>query len=61
MYENIKEICKDKKIPMSKVEKDLGFGKGYISKLATSSPSVSNATKIAEYLNVPLEKLIEER
>lgn len=60
MYENIKRICNDKKIPMSKVEKDLGFGKGYISKLVTSSPSVNNAVKIAEYLNVPLKELIKK-
>lgn len=31
--ENVKAICKERKIPISKLEKDLGFANGYISQL----------------------------
>lgn len=59
MVEKIKGICKKRKIAISKLEEDLGFTKGYIYKLEKSSPSVDNAKKIADYLNVPIDKLVE--
>lgn len=59
MYNKIKEFCKSKKISINKMEQDLGFAKGYISKLNNSSPSVANAKKIADYLHVNINKLIE--
>lgn len=31
--EIVKNICKERKIPISKLEKDLGFSNGYISQL----------------------------
>lgn len=58
IHREIKEVCKIRKIPIYKLEEDLGFSKGYISKLTTSNPSVNNAIKIANYLEVPLEQLI---
>ncbi len=31
--ERVKAICKGRKIPISRLEKDLGFGNGYIGQL----------------------------
>ena len=31
--ERVRQICKSKKIPISKLEKDLGYSNGYISQL----------------------------
>ena len=31
--ERVKNICKERKIPISKLEKELGFSNGYISQL----------------------------
>ena len=31
--ERVKEICKERKIPISKVERDLGYANGYIGQL----------------------------
>lgn len=59
MYEKIKLICKSKKVTISQLERDLGFAKGYISKLNNSSPSFERVQKIADYLNVSIKNFIE--
>lgn len=59
MHKKIKELCKEKKISINQMEQDLGFSKGYISKLDNSIPSVTNAKKIADYLNVSINDLME--
>lgn len=57
MHKKIKAICKKKNISICQLEKDLGFAKGYISKLSKSSPSIDNAMKIARYLDVDVNEL----
>ena len=58
MYQKIKELCKEKKVSINKLEQDLGFARGYVSKLNTSSPSIENAKKIADYLDVDILSLL---
>lgn len=58
MYQRIKELCKQNKISVNKLEQDLGFSKGYVCKLNVSSPSVENAKKIADYLKVDINALL---
>ena len=55
----IKFLCKEKNIPLYKLEDDLGFARGYISKIDKSSPTVKNAKKIAEYFGITVSDLIE--
>ena len=43
---------------MNKLETDLEFGKGYISKLGKSTPNVTKLRKIADYFGVSLDYLI---
>lgn len=59
MYERIKKICKDKKIPVYKLEQDLGFSKGSICKWGATSPSFERVKKVAEYLKVDVNELIK--
>ena len=56
--ERIQEILKERSISSVRLEQDLGFGKGYISKLDKASPSVENILKIADYLNVSIDYLL---
>ena len=56
--EYIKQICKEKNIPISRLERDLGFSNGYIRNMKHRTLSAERASKIAEYLQVPVEKLI---
>lgn len=60
IYDKIKEIASEKGISIYRIEKDLDLGNGAISKWNTSSPSATTLNSIANYLNVRLERLLEE-
>lgn len=54
----IKELCKKNKISVNKLETDLGFGTGYVSKLDKSTPNVKKIKLIADYFNVSVDYLM---
>lgn len=58
LKERIKSLCKNSGISMNKLEEELGFAKGYISKLDKSNPNSSKLQKIADFFNVTLDYLI---
>ena len=57
MKERIKELCRGKGISVNKLEEELGFAKGYISKLGKTNPSSQKLKQIADYFGVSLEYL----
>ena len=56
----VKALCKNKKIPISKLERELGFANGYIGQLKKGSFPDDRLIKIAAYLDVPLSDLTGE-
>lgn len=58
LRDTIKELCKIRKISVNKLEMDLGFAKGYVSKLDKSTPNSAKLQSIAEYFNVSLDFLM---
>ena len=60
LYNNVKRVCKEKGIPISKVENDLGFPRSSICKWNENEPGIRKVQKVADYLQVPIEKLLEE-
>lgn len=54
----IKDLCKKRNISINRVEIDLGFARGYISKLDKSVPNSAKLQKIADYFNVSLDYLM---
>lgn len=50
--ERIKQLCKQRGIPISKLEKDLGFANGYIGQLRKGVLRSDRLNVIAEYLQV---------
>lgn len=56
--ERVKVICKGRKLAISKLEKDLGFGNGYISQLRKGMFPADRLAKIAAYLSVSEEYLL---
>ena len=58
LKKRVQELCKSKNITSQQLELDLGFGKGYVSKLNSSVPNVSKIQQIADYLSVPLDFLL---
>ncbi len=58
LKERIKALCKKQGISMNKLEDELGFGKGYISKLGTSHPNARKLQQIADFFGVSLDYLL---
>lgn len=56
--ERVKTICKERKIPISKLESDCGFANGYIGQLRKGVFPDDRILKIAEYLNVSVDYLM---
>ena len=52
--ELVLKLCKDRKIPVSHLERDLGFSNGYIGGLRKGSIPYDRACKIADYFGVPV-------
>ena len=55
--ERVKTICKERKIPISKLESDCGFSNGYIGQLRKGTFPNDRLLVISEYLNVSTEYL----
>lgn len=58
LKERIKNLCKENGITVNKLEKTLGFGTGYVSKLDISVPNTSKIKLIADYFNVSVDYLM---
>jgi transcriptional regulator with XRE-family HTH domain len=55
--ERLEELCDGKKIALSKVEKDLGFSVGYLSKINNHAISSEKLYKVASYFDVSMDYL----
>lgn len=54
--ERIKQICKERKIPISKLEKDCGFANGYIGQLRKGTMPDDRLNIVSNYLDLsPIE------
>ena len=56
--ELILKICKDRKIPISRLEKELGYGNVYIKQLRKGTVPSDRAVEIANYLQIDLQYLL---
>ena len=56
--ERVKAICKERNIPISKIERDLGYANGYIGQLKKGVFPADRLQDIAEYLGVSSEYLL---
>lgn len=55
-YEVISSLCKERKIAITALEKELGFGHGSITRLKKGgSMSFARLQKVADYFNVPID------
>ena len=58
LYDNVKAICKERNITISRLEAELGFPRSSIRKWNTNEPGVGKVKKVADYLKVNIERLI---
>lgn len=58
LYERIETLRKSKNISQGKLEKELGFSNGSISKWKNSTPTTERLQKLADYFGVTVEYLL---
>lgn len=56
--ERVKAICKERKIAISKLERDLGYANGYIGQLRKGTFPADRLSDIAAYLSVSPDYLL---
>ena len=56
--EFVRSLCRERKIPISKIEKDLGYGNGYFNVKKQTKLPYNRAVEIAEYLSVSPELIL---
>lgn len=56
--DRVKQICRYRKIPISRLEKDLGFANAYISQIRTGNFRSDRLVAIADYLGISTEYLL---
>lgn len=55
--ENLKMLCKERKITFAKIEKELGYGNGSLAK--AESISAQRLYEIAKHLDVSMESIVD--
>lgn len=50
----VRDVCSEKKIAVSKLERELGFSNGYLNPKKMSAIPYERAVVIANYLNIPV-------
>lgn len=60
ILDNISKIATEKKIPISKIERDCGISNGTIRKWNDVEPSAVKLKKVADYLKVKVDKLLRD-
>lgn len=60
LYYNVKNICQERHISIGQLEKELGFSNGSICKWNDNEPGIRKVQKVADYLGVSIEKLLED-
>lgn len=58
--ERVRAICKNKKIPIVKIEEDLHFGNGYLNPKKIQNIPSDRLQMISEYLNVPISEIMDD-
>lgn len=56
--EFVRALCQERKIAISKLEKDLGYGNGYFNAKKQAKIPYDRAVEIAEYLSVSPELIL---
>ena len=61
LYDNVKRLCEEKGISILSLEKALEFPRSSICKWNENEPGIRKVQKVADYLGVSIEELLEER
>lgn len=59
LYNKIKKIARDRKVSIYRIERDTDMSNGTISKWNESHPEARNLKKVADYLEVSMDELLD--
>lgn len=59
LFDNVRALCNERNIAISKLEDDLGFPRSYICKWNKNEPGIRKVQKVAGYLGVTIEELLK--
>lgn len=54
----VRTVCKERNIPVSRLEKDCGFSNGYLNPKKITRLPYDRAKQIAAYLNIPVDTIL---
>ena len=54
----VRELCQQRKIPVSQLEKDCGFANGYLNPKKLAKIPYDRAQRIADYLGISVSKIL---
>ena len=60
IYDNVKTICEERGISIAALEREIGFARSTIQKWNENEPGVRKVQKVADFLGVPMEELLED-
>ena len=58
LYANIVELCKEKGIPIARLEKECGLGNATVKGWETGNPRVDTLKAVADYFGVSIDYLL---
>ncbi|MBE6917988.1 MAG: helix-turn-helix transcriptional regulator [Ruminococcaceae bacterium] len=58
LLENIRRLCSKKPVSIARLERETGISNGTIARWDTSSPTVENVQKVAEFFGVTVDELL---
>ncbi len=60
ILKQIRRMCTEKRITISKLERDLGFGNGTIRNWDVANPGSGKLKAVADYFGVTVDELLKE-
>lgn len=60
ILDSIKRLCRERKVNITTLEKEVGLGFGTVYKWGKVSPSVDNLKLVADYFGCTVDELLKE-
>lgn len=61
IYTNVQNLCREKGITITQLERELGLGNATIRGWKNSSPTVERLKAVADYFGITVDALISEQ
>lgn len=59
-FDKLLNLCSERNLTVASLERKLNLGNGTIRKWQSSTPTLENAVKVAQFFGVPVESILKE-